>query len=143
MALDAMLIQKQIDELKIPYTSVAILAGISNSQLSDWLHGTRPLSNERIQRIREALTAVEGVTQWCAPIVPDLRNPALVKMWITLWEEKSLPAKIDELPEDSFVVTVEKLQQFAQRIKEFEFESESGQEIEAVDQGLDGQDSSK
>ena len=97
--LDIQLVQKRIDALRVPATSIASLTGITSTQLSDWLRGARPLPAERISRINRTLTDVEEIAASCRPLILDMRNPILLQMWLDLWRENNLRIKIDDLSE--------------------------------------------
>ena len=101
MSLDVMLLENKIRELKIPATSVAKLAGVTNSQLSDWLRGARPCPGDKFLRIREVLLDVESIIERCRPLVLDLRNPVLLGQWIELWRNDSLKIQVDSLGESN------------------------------------------
>ena len=97
MALDTQLVQKKIEELKIPNTSVAALVGISGSQLSDYLRGAKPISAEKLTMIRGVLADVEAIVEKSQPLVLDLRNPILIRRWIDSYRENSLRIEVKDI----------------------------------------------
>ena len=97
MSLDAVLLEKKISALNVPRTTVATLAHVSSTQLSDWLRGVRPMPADKFLLIRSVLADVEMIIQKCEPLVLDLRNPSLLRLWIDLWREKNLRIHVDDL----------------------------------------------